>query len=297
MLNRHYINMIKKTVFILAFLGGILSCSDGTSSKNELLAQIDSLKTENQKKEKDIYDMMSYVNVLADGLDSIAKQENILFSSNRGREGFVVDREQLKKNLDVFESILNQQKKRIVQLADSLKARGENLNKLQVLVDYLNSQLDEKNRIISSLRADLENNKVNIANLQKKVRSLSESNTELASKVETQSTALAAQTEIINECYVKIGNKKTLSALGIITGGLLKKTKINPNAINQSQFTKVDIRYFTEVPLQSSKPEILTQMPSSSYKIEKTGKNSSVLYVVDPAAFWSLSNYLVILLK
>lgn len=289
--------MIKKSVFFIVLLGTLFSCSDTTKEKSELLSRIDSLNIENQKKEKDISEMMSFVNVLADGLDSIAKQEDILFNSNKGREGFVVDREQLKKNLDVFESILNQQKEKIAQLADSLKARGENLNKLQVLVDYLNSQLDEKNRIISSLRADLENNKVNIANLQKKVRSLSDSNTELTSKVESQSTALAAQTEMINECYVKIGNKKTLSAMGIITGGLLKKTKLNPNAIDKSQFTKVDIRYFTEVPLQSSKPEILTQMPSSSYKIEKTGKNSSVLYVVDPAAFWSLSNYLVIMLK
>ena len=261
------------------------------------MSQIDSLKIENQKKEKDINEMMSYVNVLADGLDSIAKQEDILFNSNKGREGVVINREQLKKNLDVFENIINQQKQRISQLADSLKAKGENLNKLQVLVDYLNHQLEEKDNVIKSLRADLENNKVNIANLQRKVRSLSDSNTELTSKVESQSTALAAQAEMINECYVKIGNKKTLSAMGIITSGLLKKTKINPNAINQSQFTKVDIRYFTEVPLQSSNPVILTQMPSSSYKIEKTGKNSSILYIVDPTAFWSLSNYLVILLK
>lgn len=273
------------------------SCTNNSREKSELMSQIDSLKIENQKKEKDINEMMSYVNVLADGLDSIAKQEDILFNSNKGREGVVINREQLKKNLDVFENIINQQKQRISQLADSLKAKGENLNKLQVLVDYLNHQLEEKDNVIKSLRADLENNKVNIANLQRKVRSLSDSNTELTSKVESQSTALAAQAEMINECYVKIGNKKTLSAMGIITSGLLKKTKINPNAINQSQFTKVDIRYFTEVPLQSSKPVILTQMPSSSYKIEKTGKNSSILYIVDPTAFWSLSNYLVILLK
>ena len=289
--------MRKFFLFVILTVALLTSCTNNSQEKSELMSQLDSLKMENQKKEKDINDMMSYVNLLADGLDSIAKQEDILFNSNKGREGVVVNREQLKKNLDAFENIIIQQKQRISQLADSLKAKGENLNKLQVLVDYLNQQLEEKDRVIKSLREDLGNNKVNIANLQRKVRSLSESNTELASKVESQSTALAAQTEIINECYVKIGNKKTLSALGIITGGLLKKTKINPNAINQSQFTKVDIRYFTEVPLQSSKPEILTQMPSSSYKIEKTGKNSSVLYVVDPAAFWSLSNYLVIMLK
>lgn len=289
--------MRKFFLFVILTVALLTSCTNNSQEKSELMSQLDSLKMENQKKEKDINDMMSYVNLLADGLDSIAKQEDILFNSNKGREGVIVNREQLKKNLDAFENTIIQQKQRISQLADSLKAKGENLNKLQVLVDYLNHQLEEKDNVIKSLRADLENNKVNIANLQRKVRSLSDSNTELTSKVESQSTALAAQAEMINECYVKIGNKKTLSALGIITGGLLKKTKINPSAINQSQFTKVDIRYFTEVPLQSSKPEILTQMPSSSYKIEKTGKNSSVLYVVDPAAFWSLSNYLVIMLK
>lgn len=289
--------MRKFFLFVILTVALLTSCTNNSQEKSKLMSQLDSLKMENQKKEKDINDMMSYVNLLADGLDSIAKQEDILFNSNKGREGVVVNREQLKKNLDAFENIIIQQKQRISQLADSLKAKGENLNKLQVLVDYLNQQLEEKDRVIKSLRVDLGNNKVNIANLQRKVRSLSESNTELASKVESQSTALAAQTEMINECYVKIGNKKTLSDLGIISGGLFKKTKINHNAINQSQFTKVDIRYFTEVPLQSSKPEILTQMPSSSYKIEKTGKNSSVLYVVDPAAFWSLSNYLVIMLK
>ena len=288
--------MGKYYLYLLGCFWLLLACTNSRNN-SDLVSQLDSLKNENQKKEKDINDMMSYVNLLADGLDSIAKQEDILFNSNKGREGVVVNREQLKKNLDVFESIINQQKLRISQLADSLKAKGENLNKLQVLVDYLNHQLEEKDRVIKSLREDLGNNKVNIANLQRKVRSLSESNTELASKVESQYIALAAQTEMINECYVKIGNKKMLSELGIISGGLLKKTKLNPNTINQSQFTKVDIRYFTEVPLQSSKPVILTQMPSSSYKIEKTGKNSSTLYIVDPTAFWSMSNYLVILLK
>ena len=289
--------MRKFFFFFILTVALLTSCTNNSQEKSELMSQLDSLKMENQRKEKDINDMMSYVNLLADGLDSIAKQEDILFNSNKGREGVVVNREQLKKNLDAFENIIIQQKQRISQLADSLKAKGENLNKLQVLVDYLNQQLEEKDRVIKSLREDLGNNKVNIANLQRKVRSLSESNTELASKVESQSTALAAQTEMINECYVKIGNKKTLSDLGIISGGLFKKTKINHNAINQSLFTKVDIRYFTEVPLQSSTPQILTQMPSSSYKIEKTGKNSSVLYVLDPNAFWSVSNYLVILLK
>ena len=43
--------------------------------------------------------------------------------------------------------------------------------------------------------------------------------------------------------------------------------------------------------------QIITQMPASSYKIEKKDKNTSVLYILDHEAFWGVSNYLVIQTK
>jgi len=286
-------------VFFLAIavtfsLGG---CSEKKQHEVDLLnKQIDSLKQENAKKDGDIKDMMSFVSVLADGLDSIAKQEEILFYTNKGKEGTVVDREQLKKNLEMFENTLANQKKRIAQLVDSLKSRGESLSKLTSLVTYLNQQLEEKDVLIRSLRSDLENKNVNIAQLQKRVSSLSEDNTRLSEKVEKQVQALTVQTEILNECYVKIGTKKQLSDLGLISGGFLKKTKVNHDLLQKDKFMRVDIRTFTEVPIQSSDPKILTQMPTSSYRIVKNGKTST-LYITDPTAFWSISNFLIIQTK
>lgn len=272
-------------------------CSGDNRKNAELLnKQLDSLRQENSKKEGDIKDMMSFVGILADGLDSIAKQENMLFYTNKGKEGTIADRDQLRKNLEMFEQTLSTQKKRIAQLVDSLKARGESLSKLTTLVTYLNQQLEEKNNVINSLRADLNNKNVNIVQLQNKVSSLSESNTMLSEKVEKQKQAMTVQTEIINEGYVKIGDKKKLADMGIISGGFLKKTKVNYDAIQKHQFMRVDIRNFTEIPIKSSNPKILTQMPASSYRIEK-GKDVSTLYIIDPTAFWSVSNYLIILTK
>ena len=140
----------------------------------------------------------------------------------------------------------------------------------------------------------MQNKNVNLTQLQKKVTALTEDNTQLSQRVEAQVQALKTQTEIINEGFVKIGTKKTLSDLGIITGGFLKKKKVNPNAIQQGQFMRVDIRYFKEIPLNSGNPKILTQMPTSSYRITQTGKNQSVLSILDPTAFWSVSNYLIV---
>jgi DNA repair exonuclease SbcCD ATPase subunit len=285
--------MTKKLLFLASLI--ITACIGGNKQGfSQLEERIDSLQKENNRKDKDINDMTTYVSLLADGLDSIAKQEDMLFYTNKGREGTIVDKDQLKKNLDMFEETLNRQKQRITQLADSLKARGENLTKLSQLVTYLNKQIDEKNSVINKLREDLQNKNVNISQLQRQVTALTEDNAQLSQKVETQVKALNTQTEIINEGYVKIGTKKALSDLGIISGGFLKKKKVNPNAIQQGQFMHVDIRYFKEIPLNSGDPKILTQMPISSYKITKVEKNKSVLYILDPTSFWSISNYLII---
>ena len=284
--------MVRKLLIFSALF--FAACTGNQQEKAQLEERIDSLQKENDRKDKDLNDMTTYLSLLADGLDSIAKQENILFYTNKGREGTIVDKDQLKKNLDMFEETLNQQRQRIAQLADSLKAKGEKLSNLSRLVTYLNQQLDEKNAIINDLRSELKNKNVNISQLQKKVTALTEDNTQLNQRVETQVQALNAQTEMMNEGFVKIGTKKALSDLGIISGGFLKKKKVNLTAIQQDQFMRVDIRYFKEIPLNSGNPKVLTQMPASSYTITKTSKNQSVLSIIDPTAFWSISNYLII---
>lgn len=289
-----------RTIFFTFWMSIILICVGCSGGKQQeidkLNKQVDSLLQDNAKKDGDIKEMMSYVGVLADGLDSIAKQEEMLLFTNKGKEGTIVDKEQLKKNLEYFEKTLSEQKQRIAQMADSLKARGERLEKLTVLVNYLNQQLDEKNNMIKSLKADLDQKNVNIAQLQRKVSSLNESNTMLTQKVEKQVKALAVQTEIINEGYFIVDTKKALSDMGIVSSGFLKKTKINYDAIQKSQFKKVDIRKFTELTIEAKKPKILSPMPTSSYRIENNG-STCTLYISDPTAFWSVSNYLIIQTK
>lgn len=289
---------ISSVSILLALVSlGIISCKEGKNPEIDKLQQkVDSLSQENARKDGDINEMKSFVGVLADGLDSIAVHEEMLFYTNKGREGTIVDREQLKKNLEMFENMLSNQKQQIAQLTNSLKEKGDSVGKLATLVKLLNKQLDEKDEYIKSLRAELDKKNVNIAQLQKHILSLKESNTKLTDKVERQVDALKTQTEMINEGFVKVASKKELTKLGLLSGGFLKKTKVNHDAIQKDMFLKVDIRTFTEITIESSNPKILTQMPVSSYRLEK-GKNTSTLYIIDPTAFWSVSNYLIIQTK
>ena len=255
--------------------------------------KIDSLEQVNASYQKDMNELNAFITALADGLDSIALHEEILFS-NKGKEGIYVNREQLMENLEVFEDMLIQQKQRIKQMDDSLKSEGIKTGKLNTLVSHLIQQLDAKNNEIQNLKEGLGKGKLTISQLQGKVSSLSKNNIELSNKVEKQKEDLAVQDEMLNEGYVKIGTKKELTNGGFISGGFLKKTKINYSNFSKSNFMSVDIRTFKEITLKSKSPKILSQMPASSYKFVKVDKGTTILQILDATAFWSVSHYLII---
>ncbi len=270
-----------------------VSCNNGKQEIDKLQQRLDSLEKEDTERNNDMKDLTGFITALSDGLDSIAAQEDMLFT-NKGTEGVYIDRKQLKLNLEMFEEKLIQQKHRISQLSDSLKSRGARIEVLNGIVKHLNLQLDEKNKMIQNLKAELEKKNVNLAQLKSKVSSLSESNTQLIEKTEQQLQAIKAQDEILNECYIKIGTKKELKAGGYATGGFLKKTKVNHNSFQKDKFTTVDIRTFREITINSKSPKILTPMPASSYQWVKSDNGTTILQISDPATFWSVSNFLII---
>ena len=149
---------MKKKVFscfiVLTTLMVVVSCNGG-AGVDELKRQVDSLENLNARNQSDLDNMSSFVSVLSEGLDTIAKQEGTLFYTNQGPEGTIVDREQLKKNLESFANTLAEQREKIRRMTDSLNAKGANMEKLETLITYLNKQIDEKDQMITRLQEEL----------------------------------------------------------------------------------------------------------------------------------------------
>lgn len=269
-------------------------CNENGKEIRLLQASLDSLNYVNEQREKDMKDMASFVTLMSDGLDSIAHQENMLIN-NKGKEGVYIDRNQLKHNLDHFAEVLSQQKHRLTQMEESLKSRGSEMQKLRNLIHVMQQQLNEKDIQIASLRLDLEQKNLSIAQLQSRVKTLTETNTQLGKRMEKQLKVIQTQDEMINECYVRIGTKSELKELGLLNSGFGRKAKIDYEKLHKSKFMRVDIRRFTEIPLNSSNPKVLSPMPSSSYRMIKNSNGTTTLRISDPTSFWSVSNYLIIL--
>ena len=78
---------------------------------------------------------------------------------------------------------------------------------------------------------------------------------------------------------------------------LQKKQVLKDNDFNKDYFTQIDIRTDKEIKLYSKDAELLTTHPAGSYEWQKDAKGQLVLMITNPNKFWSVSRYLVILVK
>lgn len=267
----------------------LLTACGGNGSKTEQNDSAkDSLAAENAQ-------LNSFIDVIAASMDSITISEGYIFKGNA--EGTPTpSREQIKQRLALLEDLLKRQKERIAELEKSMgDAQDERTKKLRGIIKALNMQIEEKDAMIAELRTELDNKNVNIANLKQHVSELNSNIEGLSQKAQEQEAALTEQTNIINEGYVKVGTKKELKNAGLLSGsGLFSKKKLNVANLDASLFQKIDMRQFESIRINGKNPKVLTHMPATSYTIENNGDGTSTLRIIDPAAFWSVSSFLVI---
>ena len=183
-------------------------------------------------------------------------------------------------------------------MAGNKSAYGQRIAKL--IANY-KAQLDAKDKQIADLQAQLNDKNANIAELTKNVENLTTTNTQLSQTVETQrktvetqQSTIAEQDASLHTGFVAIGTSKELKAKGLIKSSFLSKSKVNVSNLNTTGFSRVDIRNYNDIRLNSSNPKIMTQMPSDSYEIVKNSNGTSTLHIKDASIFWSVSKYLIV---
>ena len=280
----------------LCMLLFIFSCKNEKVDMQHFVAERDSILQDNRSKTQQLDELNGVLSAIATGLDSIAVQEDILFNSS-GRDGVRLDKHEIAARLNGMAEILARQRAKIQTLQDSLanSKTSQGVENLQRVVEFLNQQLAEKDQVIKSLRADLKNSKKDITQLRASLSDMKSRAVKAESKTQALTTALSKQEDVINECYVRIGTKKQLSAAGLLKGGFLQKKKVSYENVDKSKFNAVDIRKFREITLKSNNPKILTPQPSNrSFHFEESGDGSCTLVITNPTLFWSVSNYLII---
>ncbi|MDE6322244.1 MAG: hypothetical protein K2L93_08105, partial [Muribaculaceae bacterium] len=246
---------------------------------------------ETESQQRRMKNIGNVINVINTSIDSIVKGENLMLTNISG-EGNITRIDAL-ENIDKLAQLIENQKNRIAELERQISNNGDadGLDQdMQQMISIYKSQIADKEREIARLREQVAQKDYDIAQLQTKVGTQAVTIAELDRRNAMQTEALKQQDAMLNHCYMRIGDKKSLEQSGIVKRGKLVATK----GLDRSKFSKVDIRAFTEVEFDAKRPRILTSMPENSYLLTTNGKDHYVLHITNPTEFWSISNFLVI---
>ena len=272
--------VIAATVIVMA-----TSCNGGSASMKE---QLDSLQTAYEQRNADYNELNEYLGVIATGLDSIALQEGQILRSD---ETPTLSREQLKQNLDTYSKTLQNQRERINVMEKKLQTSQKYSAHLRSIIATMKQQLAQKDEEIANLRRLVDDKNVDITKLKENVQQLQQRNEMQAGLIASQAETISSQDAAINIAYVKIGTKKELKKLGLLSGGFLKKTKVDFTKIDKSLFKAINKT--DKIEISAKKAKLVTPQPEDSYRIDQVHK-SLVLSIINPDKFWGVSDFVII---
>ena len=274
--------VIAATIIVMA-----TSCNGGSASMKE---QLDSLQTAYEQRDAEYNELNDYLGVIATGLDSISLQEGQLLKND---ESPTLNREQIKKNLDAYKQTLENQRQRIAVMEKKLQTNQKYSAHLRSIIATMKQQLAQKDEEIANLRKLVDDKNTDIAKLKENVANLRQHNEMQAGLIASQAETISSQDASMHTAYIKIGTKKELKELGLLTGGFLKKTKVDFTKIDKSLFKAVDIRSADKIDIPAKKAKVMTPQPEDSYRIDQVHK-SLVLSVINPDRFWGVSDFVII---
>ena len=284
-----------KKIITLALTALLIASSSCSNKKEEELRQQQALNEATAEELRsavaDRDQVLGLVNEISSGMDQIKQLENIL-AVNAANET-PGQRDQILADIAAIQQTLVQRRERLAELEKKLNSSNLSNSNLKKTISQLQNQIDSQTREIESLRSNLDEAKAHIENLNTQVDSLSTTVNTVVAERDSTDNANTELTNELNTCYYAIGNKNELKDNKIIETGFLRKTKIMEGDFDRNFFTRADKRTLTQIDLNSTKAEVLTNQPAGSYSIDDLNGHK-VLRITNPALFWSLSNYLVI---
>lgn len=278
-------------MLLIVFIGAALASCKNEETEQELAK----LREENKALTQEVTAKDSTLKLFEESFTTI--QRNLGLISEREKEISLSremnetpdSREEITKNIQAINNLLQENKSTIDDLKSRVSKYGTQTAGFKKMIDQLSSDIDSKEEEITYLKENLTAANFTIEILNEMLDSAEFRN-------EIQSDMIAIQSGELNTAYYAMGTFKDLKENGVLekdgTVIGLGGTKQLKDNFNKDFFAKVDITKFTSLALNAKDVKIATIHPEGSYTIE--GENEKVLKIIKPIEFWSTSKYLVI---
>ena len=289
---------MKKLIYAIACALAVASCNQDAAKKAEQIAQQqrDSLEQIISQKDNEINDMMTTLSDIEEGFREITEAQSRVTLAKQGEGTNTMQR--IKENFLFIQSQMQQNKELINKLKQQVRESSVKGGQLKKIIDNLTQQLETKDHQLQALREELDRKDIHIAELDEKVASLNTNVTSLKEDNEKKEETITSQDKALHTAWFVFGTKDELKTQRILSkDGLFSKTKLLEKDFNKDYFTKIDIRIDKEIKLYSKSAQIMTSHPAGSYTLQRDANKQFVLRISDPDTFWSISKYLVVLVK
>lgn len=267
----------------------LASCEFYTKREKELTAQNDSLVNELSQKNAALESAIQTISNIQEGFRIIDEAEGRMSIQPQGTEG-ITNTERLKEDIIFIQKKMEDNRKQIAKLEKQLKASGAENANLRKMIAGLQRDLEEKVKKITELKSELEQKNIRIAELDNAVAVLTGDVNTLQQTTEAQQEVIERQVGQLNRAWYVYGTAKELKEQNILSGG----KALSSSEFNKDYFTEIDVRVDRVFPLYAKHAQLLTVHPAGSYEFAKDADKMITLNILDIAAFWSVSRYMVI---
>ncbi len=283
---------MKKLFIFIACALSLGACNMTGGQQDAVQQERDSLQRIINEKDMELDDILTTFNAVQENIRKINEAEGRVTIAEGGPES-VGTKEVIRDNLDFIQQTLQQNRELIAQLQQKLDKSSIRNSQLQKTIETLQAQIETQSQRIQELEASLAEKDALIEAQGEAIAGLSNDKAALTEENKAKTQKVEQQDKELNTAWFVFGTKSELKAQKILDKGDVLKS----GDFNKDYFTKIDIRYDKDIKFYSKNAQLLSSHPSGSYQLSKDKQGQYELHITDPQKFWSVSKYLVVLVK
>jgi hypothetical protein len=277
----------------------VASCNRGPSPEVQAqLAQLQSVSAEKDSLLSQVAENARLMSEISAQLVTVADRERLAKVGAAAESPIAASRDSLR-------TMVGDVTTRIAQAEERLKESQRRIRSLTRASDSARVQFEAT---IADLQTTIENQKTTIGVLTARVEALQSENVQLATEKAALTDTVEQLVEAQNTAYYVIGTKQELLEKGLVTEvggsrvlfifGKRGKTLVPATDLNPSDFTAIDLRTTTEIPLPDSTGayKVVSRQNTEFLAVppDKDGKVRGELRIMSPWEFWTPSKYLIV---
>lgn len=299
------LTLVLSVFFLTIVIGGfIINKSNNTA--NKLSAKNTNLEIAVQERDSIVNEFIAALDTIESSLTFINEKRGQLILKDS--ELSVSQKDAIINDIKLMNTMLEESSKSMAELESKLKKSGIQLKSFKNKIAKLNKSIELQNNQIAGLNSQFNKQTKHLAVVSSQKDSLQNEVLSYRDTVQVKEDIIEQKDEIINnqigelnKAYFAYGTIKELADNGVVAkeGGFLGigRNMTLVDNFNEDYFTKIDITEQHSFALNAKKVHLISEHPSSSYKLIEEDGLITKLEIETPEEFWKVSQYAVIEVK